>query len=355
MVELIDDVYTFRRLPWYSKSTVISYRFCPHLFYLRYILGEVIDVGISAETGTNMHAVYDRFFDVINIEKLVKIPINYEEELKLSRVYEFMYKTAMELIPVTSREYEVYKRLVNTFALLEAKHWISLNEKYNGSYNKIYKYFMPVEREVYVEAPIVMLFGTIDRINNHEENGVQLKEIYDYKTGHIPKSVLNGIQKPGDEYSWVLPTEKNFELHYYLVINLLRKGYRLHPDIVEYITNPKYFVEGTKIPKVKDYFFDKAGEYYDYKKHYRLGIIYLNSNMPYVPKKIPLKRSMTSVFTWLNKLRTLVHQNAVFPKEPNFWKCRNCSLIDRCLNEEESKLLFGETPYKGADSGESPK
>jgi len=311
-------------------------------------LGQTLEVGLSAETGTNMHAVYDRFFDVIDIQKLVKIPINYEEVIKLSRVYQFMHKTAMELIPLESREFKAYKTLVETFALLEAQHWITLNNKYKGNYSKVYKYFMPREREGYVEAPIVMLFGTLDRLNNHEQDGVELKEIYDYKTGNIPKSIRDGIQKPGDEYSWKIPSEKTFEIHYYLVLELLRRGYRLHPDIVEYLIDPKFFVEDSVMPKVKNYFFDEAGEVYDYKKDYRLGFIYLNADIPYVPKKIPIKRSLTAVFSWINKLRTLVHQNAVFPKEPNFWKCKNCSHVNKCLNEEETKLIFGDIPFEGS-------
>jgi len=345
MPELEEDVYTYRTLPWFSKSTIISYRFCPYLFFLRYIRGESWESGLPAETGTNMHAIYDAFFDVINMKELERIPINHEEELLHSRVYDFMHKTAMEMIPVDSREYNVYKTLIKNFAILEAQHWIKLNDKYNGNFNTVFKYFKPVLREQYVEAPIVQLFGTIDRENNHEEDGVELKEIYDYKTGHIPKSVLAGPKKPGDEYSWELPTEKSFELHFYLVLEMIRRGYRLHPDIVEYITNDEYFIEDSGVPKVKDYFFDAHGDLVDYKNMFRLGIIYLNGDQPYVPKKIPGKRSLTSVFSWINRLRTMIHNNDVFIKEPNFWKCKNCSLISRCLNEEETKLIFGETPY----------
>ena len=56
-----EDIYTYMKWPWLSKSSVISDDFCEWLFFLRYIQGIDTGVGLSAKTGTNKHAVVAKF------------------------------------------------------------------------------------------------------------------------------------------------------------------------------------------------------------------------------------------------------------------------------------------------------
>lgn len=333
---LEEDIYTYMAWPWMSKSAVISDDFCEWLFKLRYLDGIDIEVGLSAKTGTNMHATVAKFFEFLDIKELAKIPINYEEPLEDSRIYNFFLKTAMEIIPPDSREYMTYKIILSNFALMEADHWISLNEEFNGNITKVLKYFTPTMLEKFIRVDDVMLYGTIDRKNLYHGKKQDYLEIYDYKTGHVPKVVKMGMKDIGDEFSWILPTNKMFELHFYIMLDICNRGYKIHPDLVDYITNPNNFYEGSKLPRVKSHFIDKDGKPYNFTKHYHVGIIYLGDSLgPFVPKKRANKRSMNAVFRRINKLKTKVYTNYAFQKDVNYWKCKNCTIIEQCLNEIE--------------------
>jgi len=344
-----EDIYTYRTLPWLSKSTILGYRFCQYLFDLRYNKGIDAGVSVKAETGTNIHVLYDKFFDIVDYDELKKIVINHKKELINTRVYHYFYKLLMEMIPVDSRAYKPYQWMIRNFALLEADHWISLNLKYPDNYIDIQNYFIPIAKEKYSECPSLMIFGTVDRINNYEEGNLRI--IYDYKTGRVPVDVRKG-PKSSDIFSWKLPPKKSFELHYYLILAMTQRGFTIHPDIVAFCTQEEYFKEGVKVPKVDSYFFNSQGEPVKAKEYYRLGMIFSgDEKQPYVPKKEPIKRSLTAVFKWINFLRYIIKNKGPFNKEPNFWKCRECNetVRERCLTEEESKMIFwtSETYEKG--------
>lgn len=331
-----EDIYTYRPWPWISKSAIISDDFCEWLFKLRYIDRIDVGVGLSAKTGTNMHVKVAEFFEKLNILELTKIPINYEEPVTDSRVYHFFMKTIFELIPEESRDYQTYKTILTNFSMMEADHWISLNEEHNGNVEKVLKYFIPKAVERYIELRDVMLYGTLDRNTLHYTPKKDFIEIYDYKTGHVPKSVKAGMKDVGDEFSWVLPTNKMFELHFYVMLDVCRRGYKIHPDLVDYITNPENFYLDAPVPKVDSHFINNKGEPYDFTKDYRVGIIYLGDKLgPFVPKKKSNKRSMTAVFRRINYIRTKVHTNHVWQKQISYWKCRNCSITEQCLTELE--------------------
>ena len=335
-----EDIYTYMKWPWISKSAIISDDFCEWLFKLRYIDGIDIEVGLSAKTGTNMHVTVAKFFEVLDVKELTKIPINYEEPLDESRIYNYMLKTVMEIIPPDSREYSVYKTILGNFALMEADHWVSLNEEFNGNITKVIKYFIPVSLEKYIGIADILLYGTLDRKDIHYTPSRDYIEVYDYKTGHVPKDVKLGLKNVGNEFSWILPTNKMFELHFYIVLDVCRRGYKVHPDLVDYITNPVNFYKGCSVPKVDTYFIDNKGEPYDFTKDYHVGIIYLGDKLgPFVPKKKASKRSMTAVFRRINKLKTKVYTNHAWQKNVNYWKCKNCSIIDQCLDQIEMEEI----------------
>jgi len=338
MVE--EDIYTYRKLPWMSKSTILGYRFCQHLFMLRYIQGVSHGVGISAETGTNMHVIYAKFFETLDYEKVKKIVVNYTEDLENTKIYKYFFKHMMEMIPPTSRTFEPYQIRVKNFALLETAHWIELNRKYKENFNKIMKFFVPLMMEKYLECDPLMIFGTVDRKGIYEDDD-KLQVIYDYKTGHVPKDVKKGT-KTNDPFSWTLATTKSFELHYYMVLEMFRRGFTLDPEIVAFCTEEKYFYSGVKFPDVKNYFYDSKGDPVNPRDYYRLGIIYTGGDEPWVPKKYPNKRSLKSVFVWINKIRTILTNDGPFNKEPTYWKCRNCNedVQKECLNEQEHAMIF---------------
>lgn len=349
-----EDTYTFRRLPWASKSTILGYRFCQHLFKLRYIDGIAIEVGVKAETGTNMHVLYALFFNKIDYAELQRIPIDFQQDIEDTRVYQYFYKLLMEMIPVDSREYDPYVKMVKNFCLIEADHWIKLNELYPNNISKILKYFIPSSLEKYRECKPLMIYGTTDRKSLHDlEDGVEI--IFDYKTGHVPKSVTDGQKYVDDPYSWTLPTNKNFELHFYLILEMCAKGFQIHPDIIAYCTEEKYFTEDAEFPNPKFYFLDRNGKGVKAKDYFRVGIIYTGGDVPYVPKKLPNKRSLRSVFEWINKIRTIIKNQGPFIREPTYWKCRECNddIREECLSEIEKEKLFWdyESPNSESSNG----
>lgn len=215
---------------------------------------------------------------------------------------------------------------------MEADHWISLNEEFNGNINKVLKYFMPTSLEKYIDVAELLLYGTLDRKNRHYTPKRDYIEVYDYKTGHVPKDVKLGLKDIGNEFSWTLQTNKMFELHFYVVLDICKRGYRVHPDLVDFITNEANFYMGAPLPKVDTYFIDSNGEPYDFTKDYHVGIIYLGDPLgPYVPKKKANKRSMAAVFRRINRLKTKVYTNHAFQKNVNYWKCKNCTITNQCL------------------------
>jgi len=339
-----EDIYTYRPLPWMSKSTIIAQKFCAYLFFLRYIRGMDIGVSLAAETGINMHMVCEKFFKFLKIPELERIPIIYNEPVENSRVFQFFVKTAMEIIPIESRKYTVYQNILKNLALIETVHWIDLNQQFNEKRDKVLKYFIPVYLEKYIERKEVLLYGTVDRKNRmllveSKKKQKDIFEMYDYKTGHVPKAVTRGLKHSDNEFSWELPTDKMFELHFYILLDILNRGFTIHQDILDYLMKPANFKKNQPIPKLDFYFFDKHNEGYKFQDDYRVGIIYLNGDIPYVPKKRAGKRSMGAVFKRINGLRGKIYRKEPFLKEPNYYICRNCSISDRCLSEQEMELL----------------
>lgn len=339
--ELEEDIYTYRKLPWMSKSSILGYRFCPHLFMLRYIKGLDYGASLKAETGTNMHVLYEKFFDAIDYDKLNSFVINYTTDVEDTQIYNYFFKILMEMIPINSRSYEPYQTMVKNFCLLQADHWISLNNDFKENTGKVLKYFIPIGAEKYSECDSLQIFGTIDRASLWFEDGKEYIILYDYKTGHVPADVKRG-KRSSDNFSWSLPTKKNFELHFYLILELCSKGYTIDKKLVDFCTKQEFFHEDAKVPKVKSMFYDKEGNPFNPKDKYRVGIIYTGGEQPWVPKKYPHPRSLRSVFRWINALRTIIYNNGPFNKEPSYWKCRECNDVvrDQCLSEQEKEMIF---------------
>lgn len=333
------DIYTYREFPWISKSKILAYRFCPHLFDLRYNKGIDMGVSLKGESGLNLHALYAKFFRVIDFQKLQKIPIDYTKPIKESPIYDFFYKTMMEMIPLPSRKWEPYQLMTKSFCLAETAHWIDLNQYYQENISKVLKYFIPSMLEKYIECPQIKVFGTIDRGHRkHDENDMLV--VLDYKTGHVPADIKRGIQKVGDPYSWKLNYKKNFELHFYLLLYMCHRGYKIDPAITQYVNKELY--TGAKFPAVKDYFMKTNGDPFDFTKEFIVSIFYTGEGEVYIPQKRPTKRSMRTVFIWINKIRTIRKNEGPYNKEPQYWKCRECNeaIRDQCLTEVEKEMIF---------------
>lgn len=348
----MSEKYTYRELPWISKSKIGSLRFCKHLFKLRYIDNYQMEASDRMKTGTNMHVVYASFFRNIDFAKLRKIPVRFDEDVKDSRLYEFMYKTLMEgppYIPPKARDYELYVPMFENFLEIEVLHWKELYKEFGENIGKMIKYWVPAEVEKYKENKDLQIFGTVDRIDlSSNEEGVRI--ILDYKTGRVPKRIYEERDyDPTDEYCWWLPTKRNFELHFYLLLDMLNRGYRLNPKLIDYCTKEEYFTEDSEIPDTDWYLKDSKNREVKIKDLYRVGIIYTGvEKKPFVPKKRASTRSLLAVFRGINELRTILKNGGPYPKKVNYYVCKHCNeyVREQCLTEEENKMVFWDEYHK---------
>lgn len=336
------DIYSYRLFPWISKSHVLSYRFCQRGFWYRYLKKEDLVDTVKLSTGVNMHKIFAEFFGRIDYQKLKSIRIEYRKQLDRTRVYDLIYRTAMEKIPSESRDFKPYMFNVRNFSLLQTSHWIELNKKFGEEYSKVIKFFVPKMIEEYKEYEKTQMFGTID-VGYLWEEDEKVTIIYDYKTGRVPVEILEerGV-KAGDPFSWGLPPKKNFELHFYIFLDMCSRGYELAKPLVDFCTKEENFNRDAKVPKVRSYFYDKTGAPVDFEKLYRTGIIYTGfEERPFVPKRRPTKASMRTVFSWVNRIRTVLKENGPFLKKPSFFQCRHCNdaIREKCLTEEEKNLF----------------
>lgn len=337
--------YTFRPLPWISKSTLTTYKFCRRAFERKYILKKDIPIGQTASNGTNMHVIASKFFDVINYKKLFKCSVYPDVPLRENRITSFMINTIKDILPIGAERYLPYRKILTNFALLEAHNYIRLHTKYKGNPNKILKYYPPIVRERYNEHRPSMTFGTTDRINLEEDDEVEYRYILDYKTGRVPISVKRGPKNKNNMLSYKLPPIKMLEIHFYAMLYAFYNGATLHPEILDHITNSSRFIGGAKVPKVDEYFFDRDGDPFDFSKII-VGFAYISryEDKPYVPIKSVNRKSFAALFRAINVLRTALKYGGPWDDKPNYYKCgKFCSLnpMEECLSEEEKELVFG--------------
>jgi len=337
--------YTFRNLPWVSKSTIGTFKFCRRLFEDTYILKKRPMVKQTAKDGINMHLVVSKFFDVIDYKKLLELEIRSDIPLRESNIFYFIIRTLRDMLPQGAVNYKPYRQILTNFAIAEADNYTKIYIKYSGEADKILKYYPPVAREQYREHKPTMTFGTTDRINIEEENHIKYKYIMDYKTGNVPIDVKRGLVDKDNMLSCVLPSDKMREIHFYIMLDTFYNGGVLCPEILKFITDPSEFVVGAKVPKVDHYFYDKKGEPYDFSK-IRAGFIYISRDekKPYVPIKAVTRKSFASLFRGINQVRTAVKNNGPWTATPSSYKCwKICTKnpMEECLSEEEKRIAFG--------------
>lgn len=335
--------------PWSSKSKILSLNYCEFDFYDGKVLGNKMRKKREAIEGTNMHIVVANFFASITKDDVFKkgftdssIPINKHPFRR------FIYNRLMEYVKPGHRDYSKYKNILRNLATIECERFLRLNSYLNNK-DEIFDCFRPLHVEKRIEIESVKLFGTIDRINVEVMPGGSKKiAIYDYKTGRVPKQIIDHIDR-GEMFDWKIPSYSMAEIHFYGLIYLLAVGYRLSDEVVSFLNDEKkwWFFTKTGINNVKKYkskYLTSLGKKYKLFKDGKIfnpkdlivGYYYLNGIKAYRPTKLFNYTSYKTALNHTNYYRTVKSNRAyvTHPREVfNDFACskRNCSRYERCV------------------------
>lgn len=352
-------------MPWTSKSKLMTMDYCPYKYYLQYIKKKKFRERRKTLEGTNMHMVFAKFYEQIEPKHIFK------DEFMDGSVYirnhplrHFIYEVCMRFVKPDQREYGKYKNIIANFATIETKRFLRLNRIMRDK-NKIFTYFKPLYLEKRLEYEPLKLFGTIDRVNAMiTPSGSKKIAIYDYKTGNVPRDVINSqeiAENSVSPFKWKLPSSKMKEIHFYVLLYALSAGYELKQPLKEFLMSPTWWYvkkEGMSYKETLDYKRDYITSLQDDYKLYKdgklvnkgdfiVGYYFVNGaervgKNKYIPKAYrPIKqfnyRSLKSVYLAINELRSIWY-NKYYQKQPDkkkYCKYKNCNLIDTFCHKED--------------------
>jgi len=386
-MEEVKGEYISKDFPYISKSKIKTHLYyCPYLSWTKYFLKEEKGVmGIRCDVGTDTHLIFSEFWKYVDGDYIFdNLKINPAIELDNNPVTHYFYSICMTLTPEYDREVHVLQRIFWKFSLLHAARFLYLHSLFNGNKFKVWEYFKPLEIEEFYIDDLFEIFGTLDIV--FREIDEQLNEgifVADYKTGNIPASVKRGPKNISDDTSVKLPPKFMFEIHFYGLCFLLKRGWRFTDErIKRFVIDDEYKDEhgwhkfGLGKTKEEQQDIDDAKRKYlttiDHKlkrkdiktnklvtfKHggITLGIIFLsgdpNIDVPVVAKKKFTYSSFKTVLYKINAMRQiyfnrdndeyyLIREMKTRP-EYNEYRCVHCSRNERCLKEIEEAFARGE-------------
>lgn len=351
--------------PWVSKSKIKTRDYCDYSFWLQYIEHEKRKKREDAVEGTNMHMVFAKFFKEITKEHMFKedfcnplIPTNRHP------LRRFIYEACMNWVKPDQRKFDKYKNILRNFATIETERWLYLNVELKNQKQEIFDLFKPLAVEKRLENEATHLFGSIDRINvelmpDHSKKIC----IYDYKTGNVPKAIRNHAENTLKPFDWNIPSSFMKEIHFYGLLYLLEAGWKLSDEMMSFLNDPKWWFikkddmgyKKTRDWKAKEV--TKLGVKYKPFKDGRgvlkkgdilVGYYFLNGAKAYKPMKEFGMPSLKSVFTSVNDLRSVMHNN-YYVKHPKYvYNKEVCSLYKKCGRAEQcEKEITGYLKEKG--------
>jgi hypothetical protein len=338
------NVWEDLSLPWVSKSKLKKKSFCDFKFYLNYICKEKERTRDDAVEGTNLHMVFANFFKNLKKEHCFTPEFTDLKTPVINHPFRrFVYEASMQFIKPEHREWGKYRNIISNFATIETARWIRLNLLYKNK-DEIFETFRPHKIEHKIKIEKHKLHGTIDRINIEPmPDGSKKLAIYDYKTGNVPKAIVDHIDR-GNPYDWKLVPDSMMELHFYGLIYLLSIGWYLSDEIDEFLNDEKWWfitkdnMNYEQTLKYKKTYITSLGKNNKIfkdgsplkKGDIILGFYYLNGAGGYRPLKQYGYGSQSSTILAINDIRSCWH-NDYFKKHPVF--CYNpdiCSKYMKC-------------------------
>lgn len=348
--------YINKPFPWHSKSKLNEDGYCKWQYYDKYIAKNVTKRQRSSVEGTNMHMVFSMFFGDLKDKDILRF-IDQESTVRIKNhpIRRFIYESCMIYVKPSERGNPAYKNVINNFATVETERFIQLCNRLTNK-KDIVRFFKPLKTEQRWEVDSIKWFGTLDRIDVWiAPNGSKKIVVIDYKTGSIPSSVRNGPLNPLDQFSWKLPPNKMKEIHFYGIMYLIKAGWYLSEEVIDYLTNPEWwfytkegktYAESKEIKKayLKSLNTKKNNRwkmYNDSNRELKQGdiivcIYYLGGDKPYKVMKEFKYASYRSAIVHSNDLRSRDY-NKIFVDDPSYvfdeFVCENykrCSRIEEC-------------------------
>lgn len=347
--------YVTLTFPWHSKSKIGEDGYCKWQYYDKYIMKNVRRKNRSAVEGTNMHMVFSMFFgDLKEGDILPFLDVESTIRIKNHPIRRFIYERCMKYVKPTERGNPFYKNVINNFATIETERFIQLCNRLTVK-KDIARYFKPLKTEQRWEISSIKWFGTLDRIDIYiAPNRAKKIVIIDYKTGGVPTAVRDGPKNPLDQFSWSLSSPKMKELHFYAIMYLIKAGWELSPEVIDYLTDPKWwfytkdgksYLESKEIKKkyLSSLNTRKGNRWRMYKDGRELKqgdiiicIYYLGGDKPYKVMKEFNYRSYKSAIVHSNDLRSRDY-NKIYVDHPSYvfdeFVCENykkCSKVEDC-------------------------
>jgi len=342
--------------PWHSKSKIGEDGYCKFQYFDKYIAKNKKPKARSSIEGSNMHMVFANFFFDLKKEDILKyIDVEATIRIKNHPLKRFIYESCMLYVKPSERGNPFYKNIIDNFATIETERFIQICNRISNR-KDIFRYFKPLKTEQRWEIDSIKWFGTLDRIDIWiAPNGAKKIVIIDYKTGNIPSKILPGPKNPLNQFSWELPSTRMKELHFYAIMYLIKAGWRLSPEVIEYLTDPKWwfhtkegktYAECKEIKKayIKTLNTRKANRwkmYNDENRELKQGdiivcIYYLGGDKPYKVMKEFNYKSYGAAIVHSNDLRSRDY-NEIFVDHPSYvfdeFVCENykrCSRVQEC-------------------------
>ncbi|MGV9141978.1 MAG: PD-(D/E)XK nuclease family protein [Promethearchaeota archaeon] len=182
------DSFSFKT-PWLSKSSVLTYKWCPRKFYLKQVEDIDIPESDALRKGINFHEWIDGLYDRIDKEGLINGEKTIEEEYKNSFPEDFSLVDEEEI------------KLYDNFIEMEKERWESVENK---------KEFFPLKTEEFLKDEDLMYYGSFDRLDKYgEEDGEDIHIVMEYKTGNFKEHRMTDYRFQLAGYKHLI--EKNYD------------------------------------------------------------------------------------------------------------------------------------------------
>lgn len=343
--------------PWISKSKLKLDNYCKFEYYDRHVLHNYPPKKLVAIEGSNIHMVFSRFFGGLKRDEVKLYYHLPRQDIQYHPFRKFIYEKCMTYVHPKQRANPVYRNLIRNFATAEAERWVELNDTFTNT-QEIFRYFVPVVIEKRLENDTIFIFGTLDRA--HIEifpPGIKKMVIIDYKSGNVPKDILNGPD-PMNQFSWKLPPAFMKEMHFYAIQYLLGSGWKMPEEIIEFLTNEVWWfthkgdLSYKASKKIKSEYLTSLNTKKDNKfKMYKgaktleqgeiiIGIYFLGRKKPYKVIKEFNYRSYRAVLMHINDLRSREF-NQMYVKHPKYvFNEKVCKDYKRCSNVVKCKEMI---------------
>lgn len=322
----------------HSKSSIMTYFFCPYNFYQTKILKNRPSAGRRASEGSLLHHIFELFFyredrGGIDYEILWDLDIERGYGTYKNEVYSYFMDTLFALMP---DEYKADRRLVmnlKAFAKMQTNRWKEITYHFSDNKGECRKYFYPASMEYRLEErhPDVprKLKGYVDvlmRAPSLESDGRERIRLVDYKTGRVPIGIKRErVQHPRRYYSKELPSKYVFEGNFYCLIYLLSKGYEFIKD-----DEGSYFLylNGERVnPRWLEYefvFTNTTEEAYRARKNFNL---------------MSIRAAFDKMETIDNHYAEFLAGKRKFERDPNEYKCKFCGFfLEDCVYNMDEGL-----------------